>query len=307
VSDLRATHFGVVFGGFYVLLKLWNPDAQPALVIGMDITGSVDSMIIGQERCEAQLVARQQQELAVRHWAIASRGKVTRSRRLLPLMLLACACVYASERPTVIELYTSEGCSSCPPAEALLGHIANRDNVIALALHVDYWDSAGWTDKYALRAATQRQSQYAHNLRRASVVTPQFVIDGARAVEGTNRLEIMAAARAAPQGIAVDLAIDAGQLRIALGAAVGATPCDVMLFAYLPRTVSNVARGENAGRTLEEFNVVRAVLRIDNWNGQAKSLGVPLAQLPPDATQLAVIVQQVGLGQIVGAAHIVLR
>jgi len=229
------------------------------------------------------------------------------ARRLLPLTLLACTCAYASARPTVIELYTAEGCSSCPPAEALLGRIAHRADVIALALHVDYWDSAGWADKYALRAATQRQNQYAHALRRASVVTPQFIIDGARAVEGTNRLEILAAARAAPQGIPVDLAIDAGQLRIALGAAAGGEPCDVVLFAYLPRAVSAIGRGENAGRTLEEFNVVRAVLRLDDWNGQAKSLGVPLAQLPPDATELAVIVQQAGPGHIVGAARIALR
>ena len=235
------------------------------------------------------------------------RENLFRVRRLLPLALLACSCAYAGARPTVIELYTAEGCSSCPPAEALLGQIANRPDVIALALHVDYWDHSGWVDKYALSAATRRQNLYARSLRRASVVTPQFVIDGARHVEGTNPPEIIAAATAAPQGIPVDLAIDAGQLRIALGAAAGAERGDIVLFAYLPRTVSTIGRGENAGRTLEEFNVVRAMRTLDSWDGRAKNLEVPLAQLPPDATELAVIVQHSGPGQIVGAAHIALH
>jgi hypothetical protein len=179
--------------------------------------------------------------------------------------------------------------------------------VIALALHVDYWDRDGWADKYALRAATQRQNQYARALRRSSMVTPEFVIDGARDIEGTNRLAIMAAAGEAPEGIPIELSVADARLRIALGAAADTGPCDVTVFAYLPRTVSAISLGENAGRTFEEFNVVRAVLRLDDWNGQAKKLGVPLAQLPADATHMAVIVQQADLGRILGAAQIALR
>jgi hypothetical protein len=228
-------------------------------------------------------------------------------RRLLALALLAGGCAHGGERPTVIELFTAEGCSSCPPAEALLGQIANRAGVIALALHVDYWDHSGWADKYALSAATRRQKLYSGSLRHASVVTPQFVIDGTSHVDGTNPPEIMAAAIAASAGVPVDLVIDAGQLHITLGAAAGAERGDVVLFAYLPRATSTISRGENAGRTLEEFNVVRAVRRLDSWDGRAKSLEVPLAQLPADATQLAVIVQHAGPGQIVGAASIALR
>lgn len=222
----------------------------------------------------------------------------------LAAALLACSCAYADVRPTVIELYTAEGCSSCPPAEALLGNIASRTDVIALALHVDYWDGDGWADKYALRVATQRQNQYARALHRSGVATPQFLIDGDRDIEGTNRDAIMAAAKAAPDGVPIELSIADARLRIALGGAADAERCDVLLFAYLPRAVSKVYRGENKGRTLEEFNVVRTVLKLDDWNGQAKSLDVPLAKLPSEATHLAVIVQRAGPGRIVGAAQI---
>jgi hypothetical protein len=226
----------------------------------------------------------------------------------LATVLFACGCVYADVRPTVIELYTAEGCSSCPPAEALLGIIASGSNVIALALHVDYWDGDGWVDRYALRAATQRQNQYARTLGRSTVVTPEFVIDGAHGIRGTQPSAIVAAAKE-PQGgvIPINLSIADARLRIALGAAAEPGPCDVTLFAYLPHTVSVIKRGENKGLTLDEFNVVRAVVRLDDWNGQAKSLDVPLAKLPADATQIAVIVQRAGPGRVVGAAQIALR
>jgi hypothetical protein len=208
----------------------------------------------------------------------------------------------------VIELYTAEGCSSCPPAEALLGIVASRSNVIALALHVDYWDGDGWVDRYELRAATQRQNQYARTLGRSSVVTPEFVIDGARGFQGAQPSAIIAAAKETPDGVVpIDLSIADARLHIALGAAAEAGPCDVTLFAYLPHTVSAIKKGENKGLTLDEFNVVRAVVRLDDWKGQAKSLDVPLAKLPADATQVAVIVQHAGPGRVVGAAQIALR
>jgi hypothetical protein len=225
----------------------------------------------------------------------------------LPVALLACSFALADTRPTVIELYTAEGCSSCPPAEALLGTLSDRVNVIALALHVDYWDGGGWVDRYALRAATQRQNQYARTLGRSSVVTPEFVIDGARDVEGTKQSAIMDAAKETPDGIPIALSVADAQLRIALGAGAADGPCEVTLFAYLPHTVEAIKKGENAGRKLDEFNIVRAVVRLDDWNGQAKSLDVPLAKLPADATHMAVIVQRKGPGRVVGAAQIALR
>src|ERR1700728_136481 len=95
-------------------------------------------------------------------------------------LLLAASVVEAQSRPTVVELYTSEGCSSCPPAEAQIGKLAQQQGIIALAFHVDYWDSLGWRDRFELPEAVARQSQYAHTLHLASVYTPQLVIDGQR-------------------------------------------------------------------------------------------------------------------------------
>jgi hypothetical protein len=224
-----------------------------------------------------------------------------------PAALLACNYALADARPTVIELYTAEGCSSCPPAEELLGTVSDRANVIALALHVDYWDGGGWVDRYALRASTQRQNEYARTLGRSSVVTPEFVIDGARDVEGTKQSAIMEAAKETADGIPIELSVANARLRVALGAGAVDGPCEVTLFAYLPHTLEAIKKGENAGRKLDEFNIVRAIVKLDDWNGQPKNLDVPLGKLPPDATHMAVVVQRKGPGRVVGAAQIALR
>jgi hypothetical protein len=274
-------------------------------VLATGLTGILDTLAIEFERMRR----RGLRQPSLRQKFVARNGVHMRvaARIAATVALLACGCALAELRPTVIELYTAEGCSSCPPAEALLGDIANSSTVIALALHVDYWDKDGWPDKYALRAATERQNQYAHALRHSFVVTPQFVIDGVRAIDGTDRSAITTAARSTPAGIPLQLSIADARLRVALGADAKVLPCEVVLFAYLPRAGTAVAHGENAGRTLKEFNIVRAMVHLGDWNGHEQSLDVPLTQLPPDATQVAVIVQQVGLGPIVGSARIALR
>src|SRR5579863_5049810 len=99
-------------------------------------------------------------------------------------LLLAASVVGAQSRPTVVELYTSEGCSSCPPAEAQIGKLAQQDGIIALAFHVEYWDSGEWQDRFDSPEATARQRQYAHTLKLATVYTPQLVVDGQRDVVG---------------------------------------------------------------------------------------------------------------------------
>src|SRR5215813_538220 len=96
----------------------------------------------------------------------------------------------AGERPIVVELFTSEGCSSCPPADALLAELAARPDVLALSFHIDYWDRLGWKDPFSTPAATQRQQHYADLLHRANVYTPQIVVDGHWQAVGSNRVEV---------------------------------------------------------------------------------------------------------------------
>jgi hypothetical protein len=215
-----------------------------------------------------------------------------------------------------VELYTSEGCSSCPPAEAQIGRLAKQDDIIALAFHVDYWDDLGWRDRFGLPEAVTRQRQYARSLHLSSVYTPQLVIDGQRdLVGGGNDGTIARSARAAggggssgrQPGVPLDVAVQNGSLMVTLGAQPQQAACDVLLVGYLPEASSRVTRGENAGRELHEFNIVRSVRTLGNWNGEGRSFKVPLTSLPADATGVAVLVQQRDQGPIVGAASLLRR
>jgi hypothetical protein len=215
-------------------------------------------------------------------------------------LLLAASSVHAQSRPTVVELYTSEGCSSCPPAEAQIGKLAQQDGIIALAFHVDYWDSGGWHDRFDSAEATARQRQYAHTLKLASVYTPQLVVDGQRDVVGGG--DGIGAASAKAPGVPVAISVQNDAVVVALGALQPAAPCDVLLVGYLPEATSKVTRGENAGRELREFNIVRSVRKLGSWQGEGETFSVPLKTLTGDATAVAVLVQQRDQGPILGAA-----
>ena len=223
----------------------------------------------------------------------------------LGLGLLATGAL-AQPRATVVELFTSEGCSSCPPAEALVGALSRtRPDVIALAFHVNYWDYIGWRDRFEIPEAVERQRQYQHSLGLKSVYTPQLVIDGQRDTVGNNDPSTVAVSKD-EQSFALDVAVRADELQINLGASgsqISAPQAsdDVVLISYLPESTSRVTRGENAGRELREFNIVRSCKVIGSWNGDAKSFTVPLKSLPADATQVVVLVQVRGEGPIVGA------
>ena len=217
------------------------------------------------------------------------------------------AAAAAHPRPAVVELFTSQGCSSCPPAETFLGELAQRPDVLALAFHVDYWDDLGWRDRFASSQATQRQSVYAKSLRRSSVYTPQIVIDGSADYVGSDRKAVGAALSRQRTGVPVGLSVRAGEVLIDLQAQKGAVSSDVLLVAYLRQTASSIGRGENAGRTLQEFNIVRALHTLGRWEGGAQSFRAQVASLPADATDVAVLLQPLGQGAIVGAAATTLR
>jgi hypothetical protein len=209
--------------------------------------------------------------------------------------------------PTVVELFTSQGCSSCPPAEAVLGELAKESNVIALAYHVDYWDDLGWRDRFGIPEAAQRQRGYVQALRLSTAFTPQSIVNGRSSVLGSDRRAIAAAIGKQSDSSAIKLMVNDGVLTIALSERMQTGQLDVNLITYLPEASTAIGRGENSGRTLKEFNVVRSVRRLARWDGHSSNLTVPLSSLPADASRVAVLLQQPDQGFITGAAVTSLR
>jgi len=233
-------------------------------------------------------------------------------------MLLVCAltgvcalfgtrAANAQPRPAVVELFTSEGCSSCPPAEAFLGELAHRHDVLALAYHVDYWDDLGWRDRFGLTEAVQRQRNYAKTLRLSSVYTPQVVIDGQADYVGSDHAAIGRGLAANRDGVGIALSVRDGQILIDLAAQSNVAASDIVLVGYQRQAVSAIGRGENAGRTLTEFNIVRTIRTLGQWDGKAQQFQARVDSIPADATEIAALVQPVGQGHIIGAAVSTLR
>jgi hypothetical protein len=173
---------------------------------------------------------------------------------------------------------------------------------VALAYHVDYWDDLGWRDRFALSAAVTRQRRYAVSLSRSSVYTPQVIIDGRNDYSGGDRAAIGRALEDARSGVAVRIAVSAGELQVSIDAGDRAAAGDVVLVAYRREAVVAVGRGENGGRTLHEFNIVRAIRPLGRWDGSARSFRLPRASLPRDATDVAALVEPSGGTGIIGAA-----
>ncbi len=170
--------------------------------------------------------------------------------------------------PVLVELYQSEGCSSCPPAEAYLNSIADRPGVIALAFEVTYWDHLGWKDRFASPAYTQRQRDFAARSANHEVATPQFWINGQRTVVGANPRAVEAAI-AAVRPLAPVPSVSADGVGIAKAAA-PVRPAEVWLVRYDPRVIKvPIKSGENGGRTLPHRNLVRELTRLGEWRGPA--------------------------------------
>lgn len=203
---------------------------------------------------------------------------------LLPLVLGAAAppalfpgaAAPPATRPVVLELFTSQGCSSCPPADALLSALAGaRDDVLALDFHVDYWNYLNWRDPFSSAAATQRQRRYAAELG-TEVYTPQLVVDGQYQAVGSDRARVLAAiATARPAisaGPSLSLASDENGLTVDVGAGQGSG--DILLLGFDPQHVTEVGSGENAGRVLREVNVVRSMTPLGQWMGSSMKFHV---------------------------------
>lgn len=203
--------------------------------------------------------------------------------------------------PTVVELFQSQGCSSCPPANANLNAIAGRGDVIALSFAVTYWDRLGWTDTFANPAFTQRQWDYANAAGRGNVATPQVIVNGREAIVGNRREELDARIAAHARDSGPDLGFRNG--RLSVGRAPASRPATVWLVRYDPRTHEVPIRaGENGGRTLPHRNIVRALSQLGQWTGAPAGFAVPAS--PNPAWRSAVIVQRGTGGPIIAARRI---
>ncbi len=224
----------------------------------------------------------------------------------LALFLALTPAAAAERAPVLVELFTSEGCSSCPPADAYLGELAKRPGVIALSFHVDYWNRLGWTDPFSSAEATARQKGYAESLKQSYVYTPEMVIDG-RVHEAGSRREKVETLLGAARGNAVfPVALTRkpdGTVEAALPATGGATTdATVWLVLYDRSQTISVKAGENGGRSITHANVVREIRRVANWNGRATRLMMPIdAATQRERGGAVVIVQAGSYGTVLGA------
>lgn len=209
----------------------------------------------------------------------------------------------------VVELFTSQGCSSCPAADALLGRLANRDDVIAISMAVDYWDYLGWKDTLAQAKFTERQKAYARTLGDGMVYTPQMVINGVAHVNGSDEARMERALEKSAKSVAhvpVRLAMVDDKLVVEIDAAPPGTPvheATIWLAVMSSAVEVPIARGENRGKTITYSNVVRELIPIGLWSGKAMSVQLERHSfMRADASRCAVLVQQGQAGPIIGAA-----
>ena len=233
---------------------------------------------------------------------------------LLMFSPIAQTTAQAPDRPVVVELFTSQGCNSCPPADRLLGELADRDDVIALAFHVDYWDYIGWKDRFALAAARLRQQAYAKSMHARHIFTPQLIVAGNTSVVGSDRDAVEHAIKAAhktsegqPPASKITLTRGAKEVTLTLSESMQSPPANIWLLAYDDRHVTQIPRGENAGRTLIDHHAVRAIVNLGTWDGTETSRQIAARHWPADSDYLAIVLQVDNHGRILAAATLPLR
>ena len=204
----------------------------------------------------------------------------------------------AGPATTVLELFTSQGCSSCPPADRLLGRLVQRPGVIALAWHVDYWDRLGWRDPFSSRQATARQQAYARNLG-TEVFTPAMVVGGVRLAVGSDAADVDAAMSITPAG---PVTVRLGRTLEGITAEVGQAgqPVSALLAFHLAEHTTLIGAGENGGRKLTGYRIVREARVLGTWNGSPRRFELPISPLGQGTILL---VQSANLA-VLGAAEL---
>jgi len=221
------------------------------------------------------------------------------------LWIAASAPLQAADMPmTVVELYTSQGCSSCPPADAYLGKLAARPDVLALSFHVDYWDYIGWKDTFADPRYTARQRAFSVIFEQRYVYTPQMVVHGSYQVVGSDPDVIEDAIEKAREmpSVLVTLTEKDGGYEINLPGTANLKDIDVIAVFFDEKHETEIDRGENSGRKIANYNVVRDFKELLRWNGDARK--IQFKNPHSKGNNCAVILQSALTGKIVGAAQL---
>jgi len=213
--------------------------------------------------------------------------------------------------PVVVELFTSQGCSSCPPADKLLGELSQNPDIITLSLNVDYWDYLGWRDTLGSPRHTKRQQAYAANLGKRQVYTPQMMINGHLDVVGSRRKEVFKVLeKASTPGPRIPMTIAENDREIVITVAEGPLPdqvekATVWVFVTSPKVLVPVERGENRGKNITYHNVARQMIPAGMWEGKAMRITLPKDGLGLEGERDCVALLQKGtVGEVIGAARI---
>jgi hypothetical protein len=222
--------------------------------------------------------------------------------------LLALPAFAGGGKKVVVELFTSQGCSSCPPADAYLGELARRDDVIALSFHVDYWNYIGWKDPFSSPEATARQRAYGRTMKKRYVYMPQIVVDGRAETVGSNRSTVSSLIKmaAAAQKIEIDVThnkVGSADIRVPGALPGGERKGELWIGFYDAAVKTEIRAGENRGETITNANIVRTYKRLSDWDGTALETHVDLKALGATGRDgCVVILQSARNGPILGAA-----
>jgi hypothetical protein len=221
-----------------------------------------------------------------------------------PLLFLTLAgAAGAADNVVLVELFTSQGCSSCPPADETVAELADRDDVLALSLHVDYWNYLGWVDTFAQEEHTERQAAYRDSLGSKVLFTPQIVVDGTRSVPGSKRAIIkqaIALAADTPDHASIEIRSDDGMLKARISSDRALGPCTIWVASYDNDATVEIDHGENAGRKFTYRNVVDKLMKVGPWQPDGPE-SYPLPQ-PGPGEGIAVWLQDDRTGRILAAS-----
>jgi hypothetical protein len=218
----------------------------------------------------------------------------------------------------VVELFTSQGCSSCPPADRIVGELAKDPNVIALSMPIDYWDYLGWKDTLADSRFSARQKAYSQVRGDRNLYTPQMIVNGSAQVIGSDRAAIEGAIKNTSKAegvmsVPVTMTLSGKLINVSVEASkVSATGRgEVWLCSVSQAVPISIGRGENRGQQITYYNVVRNIVKVGDWNGGAGSWTIPLENISRDGVDAAVVYVQDGNrekpGPMLGAAYTALR